>query len=1253
MPRELNIFQLNTRKQRETQYSIMNDEELAGYDLILLAEPYTTQIGDKLVTVPRAHRGWRRTIPTVRANGRWPIRSMIWSRRDLDVEQIPIQSSDLTGVLVRLGISTILVVSVYIQGGDQQASEGTLRLLDEAIVAARTIVPNGLEIVLAGDFNQHDTLWGGDNVTRQGEAESLVQYIADHSLSSLLPRGTTTWQNGRHASTIDLVLASAGLAKTLRHCRIHHTEHGSDHRAIETAFTVDADEVAVEPARLLWKNAPWKKMRERVAQLLWRRPGNGTVQEQADKILQAVNTASKELVPKANPSPHAKRWWTQDLTALRREYTRARNLARSQRRAGNISSALEATAKGAAKRYHDSIRKQRNQHWEDFLSDHDNIWQATKYLSPFDGTEGAYIPKLTRGDGSQTTTREEQAEELLQTFFPPLPRNIQEEESQLQRPPVLMPKLTEEEIERALYKMSPWKAGGDDGLPVMVWRQLWPTLRDPIRVLFQLSLDEGVLPTQWLHAKIVPLQKPGKDDYTRAKAWRPISLLASLGKLLEAVVAERISYAVETYGLLPANHFGGRKKRSSEHALLLLQENIYAAWRRRQVLSIVSFDVKGAYNGVYKERLLQRLTARGIPESLTRWIGAFCSNRTASIVVNGQASKKEGLPQAGLPQGSPLSPILFLFFNADLVQQRIDQNGGAIAFIDDYTVWVTGPTAQANSERLQQVINRAEAWEARSGATFEQDKTALIHFTRARDQDIDNTVIVKGHKILPQKNARILGVVMDSQLRYREHINRASTRGLRAAMALKRLRNLSPRTARMLYEATVTPTIDYAATVWQHQCGTTGRRLLGRAQRVGAQAVTGCFRTVSLEIAEAEASLQTTDQRHIQITMKAWSNICTLPGTHPVAGINRTARRRFKSPLQKIAERYSDLTPSRIETIYPYVLAPWAKRLDRRIEMDREKNVREINRFQGTRSIVGVSARHGIVGIGGAIQDKREGQPPRNKREFSITIGERSEQNLYTAELAGCLAAVQRIDTTTAERNVEIYSSNLGMIQALTQPRLQSGQWLIEKIYQKLATLYRDNYRIRIVWVPGSKLKEDPLGARAKANAKKSTRRGQIADGNGNAARSTTLRIAKEARTEDRQRTFTTGREIREIDYAVSGRHIRKLYDALTKDQARILVQLRTGMIRLNKYLFRISAAETEECECSEEAETREHFLFRCKRWDRQRRATWTPEWLQDPDISLCLGGKKATDNEKWTPDIDIVQKTIAFAAATGRLDNG
>jgi hypothetical protein len=135
----------------------------------------------------------------------------------------------------------------------------------------------------------------------------------------------------------------------------------------------------------------------------------------------------------------------------------------------------------------------------------------------------------------------------------------------------------------------------------------WPVVKHQVLDLFQALLEEGMLPNQWRHAKIIPLRKPNKEDYTIAKAWRLISLLATLGKVLELVVAERISHAVETYGLLPTSHFGARKQRLAEQALLLLREQIYTAWRGRRVLSLISFDVKGAYNGVCKEQLLQRM----------------------------------------------------------------------------------------------------------------------------------------------------------------------------------------------------------------------------------------------------------------------------------------------------------------------------------------------------------------------------------------------------------------------------------------------------------------------------------------------------------------------------------------------------------------------------------------------------------------------------------------------------------------------
>jgi len=93
-----------------------------------------------------------------------------------------------------------------------------------------------------------------------------------------------------------------------------------------------------------------------------------------------------------------------------------------------------------------------------------------------------------------TTSNFEQAEQLLATFFPALPENIEDEGDRPHRQPVLMPELTPEEIECCLMKTKPWKAAGEDGLPAGVWRQVWPSVRESVRLLFQTSLDTGTQP---------------------------------------------------------------------------------------------------------------------------------------------------------------------------------------------------------------------------------------------------------------------------------------------------------------------------------------------------------------------------------------------------------------------------------------------------------------------------------------------------------------------------------------------------------------------------------------------------------------------------------------------------------------------------------------------------------------------------------------------------------------------------------------
>jgi hypothetical protein len=142
-------------------------------------------------------------------------------------------------------------------------------------------------------------------------------------------------------------------------------------------------------------------------------------------------------------------------------------------------------------------------------------------------------------------------------------------------------------------------------------------------------------------------------------------------------------------------------------------------------------------------------------------------------------------------------------------------------------------------------------WERRSCATFEADKTAVIHFIRWAKRSASEPFTIKGQTVGPKQHVKILGVIMDIGLRYREHIVRAVTKGLGAAM--KRLRGLTPATARQLFAATVVPVVDYASSLWTHRCKDRVATAVNRIQKIGAQAIIGAFTTVATIVAEAEA----------------------------------------------------------------------------------------------------------------------------------------------------------------------------------------------------------------------------------------------------------------------------------------------------------------------------------------------------------------------------------------------------------------
>jgi hypothetical protein len=460
---------------------------------------------------------------------------------------------------------------------------------------------------------------------------------------------------------------------------------------------------------------------------------------------------------------------------------------------------------------------------------------------------------------------------------------------------------------------------------------------------------------------------------------------------------------------------------------------------------------------------------------------------------------------------------------------------------------------------------------------------------------------------------------------------------------------VSPSTARQLFGSTVAPVVDYASNVWMHACGTVGMASLNRVQRVGAQAVIGAFRTVAVAVAEIEASIRTVRERHADRAAKLWVDLHTLPKTNPLSRLGTRVFRKFISPLQKIAQAHEGVPTDAVETIQEYAISPWEQRIPAIIHPDSERAVEVANCISGICIATSSSERKGMVGMGGAIFDTYGRMPNGQPVTFAVTLGPRAEHNPYVAELEAMAMAVQGIPPYLLRREITIITSNQAAIQMVNQPKQQSGQASVIRIYDAVRELREGYNRVLLMWAPAQQ--EFPLGKEAKRAARRATEAGRLPQKQFHNAKSTIINVAKVKRRIDKALPKGVGKHLKKIDTALPGRHTRTLYDALGRREANVLAQLRTGMARLNGYLHRIGAAESDQCACGQARETVEHFLFNCSLWDAHRECLLEQTETRRGSLSYYLGGKAPSDPLNWKPDIEAVRTTIKYAIATGRLD--
>jgi retron-type reverse transcriptase len=135
---------------------------------------------------------------------------------------------------------------------------------------------------------------------------------------------------------------------------------------------------------------------------------------------------------------------------------------------------------------------------------------------------------------------------------------------------------------------------------------------------------------------------------------------------------------------------------------------VYTAWKHGATTSLLQLDIKGAFDTVNHIRLLDTLRQAGYPMWIVRWVRSFLETRTARLRFDGETTQPFNL-LAGVPQGSPLSPILFILYIASLYEAIRVDGVLVVGFADDINLLSYSSDVAANCRRLESVWKQYEA----------------------------------------------------------------------------------------------------------------------------------------------------------------------------------------------------------------------------------------------------------------------------------------------------------------------------------------------------------------------------------------------------------------------------------------------------------------------------------------------------------------------------------------------------------------